>query len=153
LELGPLYAPNVNSYKRFTPGSFAPTMLHWGHDNRTCAVRVVGHGEGLHLEIRVPGADANPYLALSAVLAGIDHGIEQQLALGPEAAGNAYSGGGAPVPRTLADALTAFRSSALAQKAFGAHVVQHYAHLAQMEVDHAQRQVTDVERRRWLSRA
>ncbi|WP_306970827.1 glutamine synthetase family protein [Streptomyces afghaniensis] len=152
-ELGPFYAPNVNSYKRFTPGSFAPTMLHWGHDNRTCAVRVVGHGEGLHLEIRVPGADANPYLALSAVLAAIDHGIEQQLALGPEAAGNAYIGGGTAVPPTLADALAAFRSSALAQKAFGAQVVQHYAHLTQVEVDHAQRQVTDVERQRWLSRA
>ena len=152
-ELGPFYAPNVNSYKRFTPGSFAPTMLHWGHDNRTCAVRVVGRGEGLHLEVRVPGADANPYLALSAVLAAIDHGIEQQRALGPEAAGNAYSGGGTAVPPTLADALAAFRSSALAQKAFGAQVVQHYAHLAQVEVDHAQRQVTDVERQRWLSRA
>jgi glutamine synthetase len=152
-QLGPFYAPNVNSYKRFTPGSFAPTMLHWGHDNRTCAVRVVGHGEGLHLEIRVPGADANPYLALSAVLAAIDYGIEQQLPLGPEAAGNAYSGGGTPVPPTLADALAAFQESALAHGAFGTEVVEHYARLARLELDHQQHLVTTAERQRWLARA
>lgn len=152
-ELGPLYAPNVNSYKRFTPGSFAPTTVSWGRDNRTCAIRVVGRGEGLHLEIRVPGADANPYLALSAVLAAIDHGIAQKLPLGPEETGNAYAGGGTPVPPTLADALAAFQDSALAQSSFGAEVVEHYAHLARLELDHHQRLVTDLERQRWLARA
>ncbi|MPY38563.1 glutamine synthetase [Streptomyces phyllanthi] len=152
-ELGPFYAPNVNSYKRFTPGSFAPTTLSWGRDNRTCAVRVVGRGEGLHLEIRVPGADANPYLALAAVLAAIDHGIEQRLPLGPAETGNAYRSSGTLVPLTLAEALAAFYSSALAQNAFGAEVVEHYARLAQLELDHHQRQVTDAERQRWLARA
>ncbi|MFD5629983.1 glutamine synthetase family protein [Streptomyces sp. NPDC127072] len=152
-ELALFYAPNVNSYKRFTPGSFAPTTFTWGYDNRTCAVRVVGRGEGLHLEIRVPGADANPYLALSAVLAAIDHGLERRLALGPEETGNAYRASGTSVPRTLGQARTTFQNSALAQEAFGAEVVEHYARLAQMELDHDQRLVTDAERQRWLARA
>lgn len=152
-DLGPLYAPNVNSYKRFVPGSFAPTTFSWGYDNRTCAVRVVGHDDGLHLEVRVPGADANPYLALAAVLAAIDHGIEQQLALGPHETGNAYSMDGTPVPATLEHALSAFQNSALAERAFGGDVVQHYARLAQLELDHHQRLVTDAERQRWLERA
>ncbi|MFG2381213.1 glutamine synthetase family protein [Streptomyces avermitilis] len=152
-ELALFYAPSVNSYKRFTPGSFAPTTFTWGHDNRTCAVRVVGRGEGLHLEIRVPGADANPYLALSAVLAAIDHGLERRLALGPEETGNAYRAGGPPVPSTLGQALTAFQNSALAREAFGAEAVEHYARLARLELDHDQRLVTDAERQRWLARA
>ena len=154
-ELGPFYAPNVNSYKRFTPGSFAPTTFTWGRDNRTCAVRVVGRGEGLHLEIRVPGADANPYLALSAVLAAMDHGLERKLALGPEATGNAYRARGteASVPSTLGLSLTAFQNSALAQEAFGTEVVEHYARLAQLELAHDERLVTDAERQRWLARA
>ncbi|MBK6012616.1 glutamine synthetase family protein [Streptomyces sp. MBT53] len=152
-ELGPMYAPNVNSYKRFTPSACAPTTFSWGHDNRTCAIRVVGHGDGLHLEIRVPGADANPYLALAAVLAAIDHGIEQKLTLGPGETGNAYSGGGAPVPPTLAHALAAFQGGAFAERAFGMDVVEHYARLAQLELDHDQRVVTDGERQRWLTHA
>lgn len=152
-ELVPLYAPNTNSYKRFTPDSFAPTMFSWGYDNRTCAVRVVGHGEGLHLEIRVPGADANPYLALSAALAAIDYGIEQKLTPGPAETGNSYRVGGTSVPPTLADALVAFQNSALAQEAFETDVVEHYTRLAQMELDHERSLVTDAERRRWLARA
>lgn len=152
-ELAPLYAPNVNSYKRYVPGSCAPTTMTWGYDNRTCAVRVVGHGESLHLEIRVPGADANPYLALSAVLAAIDHGIEQQLALGAAETGNAHEADGVAVPATLQQALQAFRNSALAEDAFGAEVVAHYAHLAQLEIDHHHGLVTDTERQRWLARA
>ncbi|MFF4520458.1 glutamine synthetase family protein [Streptomyces bluensis] len=152
-ELGPLYAPNVNSYKRFAPGSFAPTTFSWGWDNRTCAVRVVGRGEGLHLEIRVPGADANPYLALAAVVAAIDHGIEHQLPLGPAETGSAYGGNGTPVPASLADALAVFQTSVVAQNAFGTKVVEHYARLAHLELDHHQRLVTDAERQRWLARA
>ncbi|MEU9396115.1 glutamine synthetase family protein [Streptomyces sp. NPDC048324] len=152
-ELALLYAPNVNSYKRFVPGSFAPTTMSWGYDNRTCAVRVVGHDEGLHLEIRVPGADANPYLALSAVLATIDHGIEQQLTPGAAETSNAYNTGGTAVPPTLQQALAAFQHSAIAEKAFSADVVEHYAHLAQLEIDHHHRLVTDAERHRWLARA
>ncbi|EKX65428.1 glutamine synthetase family protein [Streptomyces ipomoeae] len=152
-ELGPLYAPNVNSYKRFMHGSFAPTTFSWGWDNRTCAVRVVGRGDGLHLEIRVPGADANPYLALSAVLAAIDHGIVNKLPLGAAETGNAYRSGGTLVPTTLNEALAAFYNSALAERAFGTEVVEHYARLAQMELDHHQRLVTDAERQRLLARA
>ncbi|MGW3493129.1 glutamine synthetase family protein [Streptomyces sp. NPDC001020] len=152
-ELGPFYAPNVNSYKRFTHGSFAPTTFTWGRDNRTCAVRVVGRGEGLHLEIRVPGADVNPHLALSAVLAAIDHGLERKLTLGPKATGNAYNLAATPVPPTLGHALTAFQNSALAQEAFGVEAVEHYACLARLELAHDERTVTDAERRRWLARA
>ncbi|MFF8868180.1 glutamine synthetase family protein [Streptomyces sp. NPDC015139] len=152
-ELAPLYAPNTNSYKRFTPGSFAPTTFTWGYDNRTCAVRVVGHAEDLHLEIRVPGADANPYLAFSAVLAAIDHGIEQQLAPGPAESGNSYMAPGIPVPSCLADALGAFQNSILAREGFGTGVVEHYARLCQLELDHERSLVTDADRRRWLARA
>ena len=152
-DLGPFYAPNDNSYKRFTPGSFAPTLLTWGYDNRTCAVRVVGHGENLHLEIRVPGADANPFLAMAAVLAAIDHGIENQLPLGPAQTGNAYRTTGTPVPPTLAHALTAFQDSPLTHHAFGTEVVEHYTRLARLELDHHRLLVTDTERQRWLARA
>ena len=88
-----LYAPNINSYKRFAPGSFAPTTIAWGSDNRTCAIRLVGHGPSARLENRVPGADVNPYLALAAMLAGGLHGIENDLELGPELTGNAYASG------------------------------------------------------------
>lgn len=152
-ELAPFYAPNVNSYKRFVPGSFAPTTASWGRDNRTCAIRVVGRGEGLHLEIRVPGADANPYLALSAVLAAIDHGLEHKFPLRSAETGNAYRSGGSLVPPTLVSALAAFYNSTLAQSAFGIEVVEHYAHLAHLELDHHERLVTDTERQRWLARA
>lgn len=143
--------PRVNSDVGY--GSFAPTKVSWGRDNRTCAVRVVGRGEGLHLEIRVPGADANPYLAMAAVLAAIDHGIEHKLPLGPAETGNAYRGGGTRVPPTLTEALAAFQDSALAQSAFGAEVVEHYTRLALVELDHHQYLVTDAERQRWLARA
>lgn len=152
-DLGPFYAPNVNSYKRFTTDSFAPTTFTWGHDNRTCAVRVVGRGESLHLEIRVPGADANPYLALAAVLAAIDHGIEHQLPLGPAQTGNSYRAGDTPVPLTLTHALTAFQDSSLAHHAFGTEVIEHYARLARLELDHHKCLVTDTERQRWLAHA
>ena len=88
-----LFAPNINSYKRFADGSFAPTTIAWGLDNRTCAVRLVGHGAGARMENRVPGADANPYLALAAMLAGGLYGIEHELALEEELVGNAYTSG------------------------------------------------------------
>src|SRR4051795_13413135 len=89
-ELCLLYAPNVNSYKRFVPGAFAPTAVAWGRDNRTCALRVVGHGEGLRLENRLPGADVNPYLAIAAMIAAGLSGIDRQLDLEPPFEGNAY---------------------------------------------------------------
>jgi len=155
-ELAPLYAPNTNSYKRFTPESFAPTTFTWGYDNRTCAVRVVGGRRlGLRrLEIRVPGADANPYLALAAVLAAISHGIEHRLDPGPPQPGNAYAARDArPVPATLYDALADFEESHLAHEALGPAVVEHIVRLTELELDHERREVTDTERRRWLTRA
>ncbi|MFE0376170.1 glutamine synthetase family protein [Streptomyces inhibens] len=152
-QLGPLYAPNINSYKRYLPDSFAPTAFTWGHDNRTCAIRVVGHGENLHLEVRVPGADANPYLALTAAVAAINHGITQRLTPGPANTGNPYGAGGTPLPSTLKQAQVAFRHSPIVRDAIGTEVVDHYAHLARLEIDNHQRIVTDAERHRWLTRA
>ena len=99
-----LYAPNINSYKRFAAGSFAPTAIAWGHDNRTCAVRLVGKGAGARMENRIPGADVNPYLATAAMLAGGLHGIEQGLELEPELVGNAYDSDKPHVPTTMTDA-------------------------------------------------
>ncbi|MFZ3470343.1 glutamine synthetase family protein [Streptomyces sp. 4.24] len=152
--LAPLYAPNVNSYKRYVPGSFAPTRMTWGWDNRTCAVRVTGHGAGVHLEIRVPGADANPYLALSAALASMIHGVERQLIPPAPCTSNAYEATDAALlPLTLDQARSAFRHSPVAQEAFGKGVVEHYAHLAQLELDHHRGIVTDTEQARWFTRA
>ncbi|MEV6723573.1 glutamine synthetase family protein [Streptomyces xanthochromogenes] len=153
-QLAPLYAPNTNSYRRFTPGSFAPTRMTWGHDNRTCAVRVVGHDSGLHLEVRVPGADANPYLATAAVLAAITHGLDQKLTAPPPRAANAYLAQDIPLlPATLDEALAVFRNSPLAEKAFGPEVVAHFAHLAQVELAHQHGVVPDTERDRWFIQA
>ncbi|WP_319949605.1 glutamine synthetase family protein [Streptomyces halobius] len=153
-ELAPLYAPTPNSYKRFQPDSFAPTGLTWGIDNRTCAVRVVGHGDGLHLEVRVPGADANPYLALAAALAAATDGIRAGLEPPAPHTGNAYRAQDTPrLPATLDEALVAFGHSAAAQQAFGPEVVEHYTHLGRIERDVQRRTVTDAERRRWFSRA
>ena len=103
-----LYAPNINSYKRFADGSFAPTTIAWGLDNRTCAVRLVGHGAGARMENRVPGGDVNPYLALAAMLAGGLHGIENELPLEDELVGNAYDSGKPQVPRTMRGARELF---------------------------------------------
>ena len=102
-ELTLFLAPNINSYKRYTAGSFAPTAVAWGQDNRTCSLRVVGHGAGLRVENRVPGGDVNPYLALAALVAGALHGVEQGLELEPEFVGNAYAADDrARVPSTFA---------------------------------------------------
>ncbi|HUS61171.1 MAG TPA: glutamine synthetase, partial [Acidimicrobiales bacterium] len=123
-----LYAPNVNSYKRFAEGTFAPTAVAWGRDNRTCAMRVVGAGSSLRVENRVPGGDVNPYLALAAVVAAGLHGIDAELPLEPELTGNAYASDRPRVPSTLRDAVAGFEASAVARAAFGDEVVAHYAH-------------------------
>ncbi|MFG2716910.1 glutamine synthetase family protein [Streptomyces sp. NPDC048416] len=152
--LAPLYAPNVNSYKRYMPGSFAPTRMTWGFDNRTCAVRVVGHGDGLHLEVRLAGADANPYNAVSAVVASITHGLDKSPDLPPACPSNAYESADAvSVPVTLDRARSAFRHSPIARAAFGVDVVEHFARLAQIELDHHRTVVTDAEQERWFTRA
>jgi glutamine synthetase len=147
-----MYAPNVNSYKRFADGSFAPTAVAWGHDNRTCAVRLVGHGASARMENRLPGGDVNPYLALAAMLAGGLHGIEQQLELEPETEGNAYVSDKPQVPRTLRDARDAFASSEIARKVLGDEVVDHYTNMADVELAAFGATVTDWELRRGFER-
>jgi glutamine synthetase len=145
-EFSLLFAPNVNSYKRYQPGSFAPTALRWGTDNRTCALRLVGHGQGLRVENRVPGADVNPYLAVAALVAGAVHGIERGLELGAECTGNAYDDRAAErVPGTLRDALALWESSTVARAAFGDEVVAHYANQARVELAAFDAAVTDWE--------
>jgi glutamine synthetase len=147
-----LYAPNINSYKRFADGSFAPTAIAWGNDNRTCAVRLVGHGAGARMENRVPGGDVNPYLALAAMLAGGLHGIEQELELEPALEGNAYTSGRPKVPGSLRDAREAFVSSGVARAAFGDEVVEHYTNMADVELAAFGAAVTDWELRRGFER-
>ena len=115
-ELTLMYAPNINSYKRFAEGSFAPTAVAWGRDNRTCALRVVGHGDGLRIELRVPGADVNPYLALAAMIAAGLHGIDAELELEPPVEGNAYTADKPRVPGTLREAHDLFAGSRLAAR-------------------------------------
>jgi glutamine synthetase len=151
-ELTLFYAPNVNSYKRFTEGSFAPTSVAWGTDNRTCAVRLVGSGAGARMENRLPGGDVNPYLALAAMVAGGLHGIENGLELEPETLGNAYLADKEKVPRTLADARDAFGSSKLARGFFGDEVVDHYTNMADVELTAFNAAVTDWELRRGFER-
>jgi glutamine synthetase len=151
-ELTLLYAPNVNSYKRFAAGSFAPTAVAWGEDNRTCALRVIGHGPGRRVENRLPGADVNPYLALAAMIAAGLHGIEHELELEPPVTGNAYTSDKPRVPHTLRDAHDAFASSAVARAAFGDEVVEHYANNARVELAAFESAVTDWERVRGFER-
>ena len=147
-----LYAPNVNSYKRFADGSFAPTTIAWGEDNRTCAVRLVGHGAGARLENRVPGGDVNPYLGLAAMVAGGLYGVDHELVLESPLAGNAYTSGRATVPRTLREARDAFAGSAVARELLGEDVVEHYTTMADVELAAFDAAVTDWELRRGFER-
>ncbi len=152
-ELTLLLAPNVNSYKRFAAGSFAPTAVAWGSDNRTCSLRVVGHGQGLRFENRSGGADLNPYMALSAIIASGLHGVEQGLELEPAYAGNAYLSTDRPrLPTTLREARDLFAVSAVARAAFGDAVVEHYVNAADVELAAFESAVTDWERFRGFER-
>ena len=152
-ELTLLLAPNVNSYKRFAEGSFAPTTIAWANDNRTCALRVVGHGPGLRIENRAGGSDLNPYMALGALIAAGLHGVDQQLTLEPAYVGNAYAATDKPrLPRTLREARDLFDGSAVARAAFGDEVVDHYVHAADVELEAFGATVTDWERVRGFER-
>jgi glutamine synthetase len=151
-ELCYLFAPNINSYKRYAAGSFAPTAVAWGLDNRTCALRVVGHGPSLRVENRVPGGDMNPYLGVAALIAAGLHGIENELPLEPQLVGNAYESDGPRVPATLREAAELFAQSAVAADAFGSEVVEHYANAARVELTAFDAAVTDWERRRGFER-
>ena len=152
-ELTLLLAPTINSYKRFARGSFAPTAVAWGPDNRTCALRLVGHGPSLRVECRVPGGDVNPYLALAGLVAAALDGVDQDLPLPPPVTGNAYTADGLPrVPATMDEALALWESSRLAADVFGADVVGHYATMARVELDAYHAAVTDWELRRYFER-
>ncbi|MDQ3526782.1 MAG: glutamine synthetase family protein [Actinomycetota bacterium] len=146
------YAPNINSYKRFAMGSFAPTAVAWGMDNRTCAVRIVGSGASARMENRVPGGDTNPYLALAAMLAGGLHGITRELELEPMMEGNAYTSDAPLVPHTLREARDLFAASEVAREAFGQEVVDHYVNFADIEISDFDAVVTDWELRRGFER-
>ncbi|MFA3879075.1 gamma-glutamylethanolamide synthetase GlnA4 [Streptomyces sp. MMCC 100] len=151
-EFSLLYAPHINSYKRFQPGSFAPTAVAWGHDNRTCALRVVGHGRSLRFENRLPGGDVNPYLAVAGMVAAGLHGIEQRLELPEPCPGNAYGADFEHVPTTLREAAELWENSTLAKAAFGDEVVAHYRNMARVELDAFDAAVTDWELRRSFER-
>ncbi|MFB4425727.1 glutamine synthetase family protein [Streptomyces sp. QL37] len=147
-----LYAPNINSYKRFQPGSFAPTAVAWGHDNRTCALRVVGHGRSMRFENRLPGGDVNPYLAVAGLVAAGLHGIENELELPDACEGNAYTAGYDQVPTTLREAAALWEDSEVAREAFGDDVVAHYRNTARVELEAFDAAVTDWELRRSFER-
>ena len=151
-ELSLFLAPNINSYKRFVAGSFAPTALLWGVDNRTCAFRVVGHGPSIRVECRIPGGDVNPYLAISALVAAGLRGVEESLPLAPAFAGNAYAADAPRVPTTLHEAVDLFENSEVARHAFGDEVVDHYAHAGRVEIAAFDAAVTDWERFRGFER-
>jgi len=152
-ELTVLVAPNVNSYKRFVEGSFAPTTIAWGQDNRTCALRVVGHGPGQRFELRAGGSDLNPYMALSAIIAAGLHGVDNELPLEPMYEGNAYHATDKPrLPTTLRDARDLFATSEVARAAFGDEVVDHYVNAADVELQAFEAAVTDWERFRGFER-
>jgi glutamine synthetase len=152
-ELSWFLAPNPNSYKRYRRGTFAPTGIAWSWDNRTAGFRVVGRGEGLRVECRIPGADANPYLAYAALLAAGLAGVEARREPGPAFAGDVYQAGHLPqVPRRLDEALAELEQSRLAREAFGDAVVQHYLHFARSEQQALEARVGDLERERYFER-
>jgi len=151
-ELALFLAPNVNSYKRYAAGSWAPTTLAWGHDNRTCGFRIVGHGSSLRVETRIPGADANPYLAFAALIAAGLHGIEQGLEPPPPLEGNAYESDTQRFPHTLREAIAALEGGTIARAAFGDDVVDHYLNYGRHEQALFDRAVTCYERERFYER-
>ncbi len=144
-ELTLLFAPNINSYKRYVPGSFAPTAIRWGRDNRTCALRLVGHGPSLRLENRVAGGDVNPYLAVAGIIAAGLDGINKKMLLEPAFLGNAYESESARIPSSMSEALELWENSAWVKEVFGAEVQAHYANMAQIEISAYGKAVTDWE--------
>jgi len=147
------YAPTINSYKRFEDLSWAPTRLAWSHDNRTAGFRVVGSGQSLRIECRIPGADVNPYLAFAASLASGLDGIDKKTEPPAVFEGDVYAARNLPrVPYTLAEAVTLFEASAFVKETLGAEVAEHYAHFYRSEQRAFDRAVTDWERRRYFER-
>ncbi len=151
-ELAVFIAPTINSYKRFAAGSWAPTTLAWGHDNRTCGFRIVGHGEALRTETRIPGGDVNPYLAFAALLAAGLAGIEAGLDLPPALEGNAYESDAERFPHSLREGIAALEGGTMARKALGDDVVDHYLNYARTEQELFDKAVTCYERERMFER-
>jgi glutamine synthetase len=152
-EMSLLLAPTINSYKRFQPGSWAPTAVGWGVDNRTLGFRKVGHGAGTRVECRIPGSDANSYLAFAATLAGGLHGIRHRIDPGPAYKGNGYDADDLPrVPTSLVEAIDLWRHSRVAREAFGDDVHHHILNMAEQEWLASNRCVTDWELRRYFER-
>jgi glutamine synthetase len=152
-ELALFIAPAVNSYKRYAAESWAPTSVSWGRDNRTCGFRIVGHGQSRRIECRIPGADANPYLAFAALLAAGLDGIEKGTDPGPELKGNAYEAAEAePFPSSLREAKELWDGSEFVKSAFGEAVQKHYSNYARYEQQEFDQVVTDYERRRMFER-
>jgi glutamine synthetase len=151
-ELAVFLAPTINSYKRYAAGSWAPTTLAWGHDNRTCGFRIVGHGQGLRAETRIPGGDVNPYLAFAALLAAGLYGIEHELELPPPLEGNAYESDAERFPHSLREAIGALESGTMARAVLGDDVVDHYLNYARTEQRLFDEVVTCYERERMFER-
>jgi glutamine synthetase len=151
-DLAIFVAPVVNSYKRFAAGSWAPTTLAWGYDNRTCGFRVVGHGSACRPETRIPGADANPYLAFAALLAAGLYGIEEELELKPAFEGNAYESEVERFPHALREAIGRLESSTVARRLLGDDVIDHYLNYARTEQELFDKSVTGYERERMFER-
>jgi glutamine synthetase len=151
-ELALFLAPTINSYKRFVAGSWAPTTLAWGNDNRTCGFRIVGHGGSQRVETRIPGGDVNPYLAFAALIAAGLHGIENGLELGPPLEGNAYESDAERFPSSLREAIAALESSTMARAALGDAVVDHYLNYGHTEQRLFDAVVTSYERERLFER-
>ena len=151
-ELAVFMAPTINSYKRYAAGSWAPTTLAWGHDNRTCGFRIVGHGDALRTETRIPGGDVNPYLAFAALVAAGLHGIENELELPPALEGNAYESDAERFPHALREAIEALESGTMAREALGDDVVDHYLNYARTEQRLFDEVVTCYERERLFER-
>ncbi|MCL4115478.1 UNVERIFIED_CONTAM: hypothetical protein GTU68_033886 [Idotea baltica] len=149
-DLMPFYAPTVNSYKRYQSQSWAPTRIAWSHDNRTTSFRIVGTGQSRRIECRLPGADANPYLAFAAAIASGLDGIEQQIEPPAELLGDAYASDAAEIETTLRAANDRFRSSDQARRLLGETVVGHYGHHFAVETAAYDRAVTDWEHRRYF---
>ncbi|HVM97038.1 MAG TPA: glutamine synthetase, partial [Candidatus Acidoferrales bacterium] len=148
-----MFAPYVNSYKRFRAGSFAPTGIAWSYDNRTAGFRIVGKGSSLRVECRIPGADANPYLAFAATLAAGLDGIENRIDPPPMFTGDVYAAEGlTSVPKSLPEAIEEFEKSTLFKRVFGEPVVEHLLHFARTEQRKFEEVVTSWERRRFLER-
>jgi glutamine synthetase len=152
-ELCYFFGPTINSYKRYQPGSWAPTKMAWSHDNRTVGFRVVGQGNGLRIENRMPGADANPYLAFAATMVAGMAGIRENLDCGDDYRGNAYVDTKLKaLPSSLEEAIDLLKTSKLARESFGQDVVDFYAHTGSLEVQAFNNSVTDWEKIRYFER-